>query len=389
MQVKNIASSVVLGLLFFSLLVIFMMSGSDPLVTGLSVLIIAICLVIALTGGWREITVIGVLAAVVSLVAANLYGQQRFGDLGGILVPIAWGFALIGLWTWITRNVTTVPSDQAILSRRTFSGEIINQPEPIGMPSLPLLDRQLATIPLYPLSTETVIKGLYTAKRQTINEIPITISYKVVSRQAAEIMFKKLPNRSLMQEEIAKALGKSVADARREIRYWERLLDALMKDVLDDVAREVVRFQFEEASQAYSQQKQLEDAICDELNKNVNPWGITVSRVQIDKIVITDKDWEKPRPEVEKKKLLQEYDRIKNLYTAQNDAEADRIRKLIAAVRESGIEDIPPSLLEDIIVSATSDPSDRVLDAELNRWFNANVQSTDKKPDANTTPASK
>ncbi len=383
MQIKNIASSVVLGLLFFSLLVIFMISGSDVLVTSLSVLIITICLVIALTGGWREITVIGVLAAIVSLVAANLYGQQRFGDLGGILVPIAWGFAVIGLWTWMIRNVTTVPSDQAILSLRTFSGEIINQPEPLGMPSLPLLDQQLAVIPLYPLSTETIIKGLYTAKRQTVNEIPLTISYKVVSRQAAEITFKKLPNRSLMQEEIAKALNKSVADARCELRYWERLLDALMKDVLDDVTREVVRFKFEEANQVYTQQKELEDAICDELNKNVNPWGITISRVQIDKVVITDKDWEKPNPAVEKKKLLQEYDRIKNLHTAQHDAEADRIKKLIAAVRESGIENIPPSLLEDIVVSATNNPSDMVLDAELNRWFNAHMQATEKKPDGN------
>ncbi|MBC8162515.1 MAG: hypothetical protein H7Z42_14995 [Roseiflexaceae bacterium] len=379
MQIKNIASSVVLGLLFFSLLVIFLVSGADPLVTSLSVLIVAICLVVTLTGDWRAIGVIGVLAAIVSLVAANLYGQQRFGDFGGFLVPIVWGLALLGAWVWISQNVITVPNDQAVLTRRTFSGEIITQTEPIGLPTLPLLDRPLATIPLYTLTTESVVKSLYTKNRQTIVEIPVTISYRVMSRDAAEITIKKLPNRRLMQEETAKSLGKSVDEARLDVRYWERLLDVLMKDVLDDVARDVVRYKFNGAKVAYQEQKRLEILICDSLNLSVDPWGIKVTRLQIDKVEITDKDWSALPRETDEMRLKAQYDRVRNLHNAQHDAEAERVKKLIAAVREAGIEDIPIPLLEDIIVSATSDPSDRVLDAELSRWLSATIEAGDKK----------
>src|SRR5918911_2646872 len=104
MGIKNIAASVVLGLLFASLVVIYLVIPQNTLVTFLSVIIMAVSLIIALTGSWRDIGVMAIFAALVSLVAARFVGQARWGTAGGVFIPILWMGILLLVFNWISRN---------------------------------------------------------------------------------------------------------------------------------------------------------------------------------------------------------------------------------------------------------------------------------------------
>lgn len=380
MQVKDIAASVVLGLLFVSLLAIYIVTDQNPLVTGLSVIIIAICLLIVRVGDWREIGIVGGLAALVSVVAAYLLGVDRFGGIGAVLVPTLWAMAMLGVFVWFSANIQRVPGDRAILSVRTYTGEIVNLPAPLAAPRMPVLERTLAEIPLYPLSTDVVVSDINT-KGKNVPEIHVHVEYKIADRDAAPRAMAGIPNRGLVQTKIAKDLGKTAEEARTDVLFWERLLDEQMKAEVDDVARSVIR-SIESPYRVFTgaEQESLQPALLQQLNERVNRWGVITTLLAVDKVVIPGDAF--PKGDVgdaDAKRRENDYARIKRLHEAKVDAEADRVSKLIAAVRDAGIQNIPPSLLEDIIVSASEDPGDRVLDLELSRWFNENFRPNDKK----------
>lgn len=379
MQVKDMAASIVLGLLFFSLLAIYFVSERNPLVTGIGILIIAICLVIVRVGDWREIGIIGTIAAIISIVAAYLVGDQQFGSVGRVLTPTLWALLLVSVFTYISANVVRVPGDRALLNVRTFTGELVNLPAPLATP-LPLLERPLATIPLYPLATDTVIKDLNTKHKFSVSELHVHVDYRVADRNAAPLALRGIPNRDLNQNEIAKSLNQTVEQARTNVRFWETLLSKQMEAEVDDAARIVVR-EYEKPHAAFLAYEEVAQKIQEGLKEHVNRWGVIIERVVIDRWILPDQAWPPRRGEKEEEEYKQTVNaqRIRSLQEAQSQAEADRVRRLISAVREAGIEDISDALLEDIIISATADPSDRVLDVELNRWYEENFKPDKKK----------
>src|SRR6185295_1344316 len=101
-RVKNIDSEAILGLLFASLLVIYLVVPPGDLVTFLCVITLAISLIIALTGDWGEIMTVAIFAAIVSLVAAYFLGSRlRLGTVGGLVLPILWLGVLVMAYRWI------------------------------------------------------------------------------------------------------------------------------------------------------------------------------------------------------------------------------------------------------------------------------------------------
>ena len=63
MAIKNVATSAVLGLLFVSLVAIYLLIPTNNLVLSLSVLIMLVSLIVAQSRGWREIGAMAVFAA--------------------------------------------------------------------------------------------------------------------------------------------------------------------------------------------------------------------------------------------------------------------------------------------------------------------------------------
>src|SRR5689334_12192099 len=100
MAIRSVASSAVLGLRFVSLLVINLLLSSNCLLMFLAVLIMLVSLIVSQSQRWRDIVVMAGFAALVSIVAAALFGRNFFGGLGSVVVPLIWGFVLLGLFSW-------------------------------------------------------------------------------------------------------------------------------------------------------------------------------------------------------------------------------------------------------------------------------------------------
>jgi hypothetical protein len=365
MQVKDVASTLVLGLLFFSLVAIYLVTSQNILVTGLSILIIALCLIIVRIGDWREIGIVGTLAAIVSVVAANVVGQARFGDVGGVLLAVVWAFVLLGIFAWISGNIQRIPSDRAIISVRTYTGQLVNPSAPLATPMLPFLERKIATIPLYELSSDVTVKNVNTAKQHNISAVNVHVGYKVANREKAPLALAGIPNRGLVQTDIAKELGKDIDDARTDIIFWEKLLDKQMQLEVDDVVRAVVFQTVEDPAKGYREREQLglAERIRERLDELVRRWGVEITRLEIDSMDV-DRDRFKTsegETNMEKAKAEREANRIRLVRQAEAAAEADRVRQLVIALKEAKV-DVSPALLEDIVISAIQASTDWGLD---------------------------
>src|SRR5256885_482053 len=131
MAIRNVAASAVLGLLFVSLLMIYLLLPSNGLVTFLAVLIMLVSLIVAQSQRWRDIGVMAVFAALVSVVAAALTGRALFGGVGSVLLPVVWALVLVGLFNWISNSMLRVPKDRAVLIIRPYSGFLYQAASPV------------------------------------------------------------------------------------------------------------------------------------------------------------------------------------------------------------------------------------------------------------------
>src|SRR5262249_28233661 len=172
MPTKNVVASFVLGLLFVSLVILYLSIPQNNLVTFLSILILLVSLLVGLTGGWREIGVMGTFAGLVSIVAAHFVGLAWFGALGGWLVPILWVLILVGMFNWISNSMLRVPKDRAVLIVRPYSGFMYQAASPVAPPIMPYFERKVGEIPLYELSEDVPIEKVNT-KRFNVDRIDV------------------------------------------------------------------------------------------------------------------------------------------------------------------------------------------------------------------------
>src|SRR5262245_26347944 len=115
MSIKNTSVSAVLGLMFLSLLTIYMISGPNMLITFLSVLIMLVGLIMAQSRRWRDIGILASVSVVISMVAIWLLVSPRLGRFGTLIALLGWGVLLFVLFSSARRGMVTVPSDKAIL----------------------------------------------------------------------------------------------------------------------------------------------------------------------------------------------------------------------------------------------------------------------------------
>src|SRR6266508_2886203 len=236
MAIRKVAASAVLGLLFLSLLVIYLLLPLNRLVLFLAVLIMLVSLIVAQSQRWRDIGVMAVFAALVSVVAAALTGRNVFGSFGSVLVPILWALVLLGLFAWAQRNMLMVPRDRAILVVNRYTGSLHNVDGPIAPPLIPSIERRMAVIPLYELSQDVRVEKVNT-KRFNVDSIHVHIHYRVADATRA---LRGIPNRSQVQSQIAKGMSMDLRKARQDITFWEKLLGNQMALEVEDIVREVV-----------------------------------------------------------------------------------------------------------------------------------------------------
>lgn len=358
MAIKNVATSAVLGLLFVSLVAIYLLIPTNNLVLSLSVLIMLVSLIVAQSRGWREIGAMAVFAALVSLVAAALVGNELFGSFGRVALPALWLFALFGIFSWMQRSMLTIPRDRVILISNSYTGGVRVTEGPIAPPLTPGVERKLAEIPLYNLSTDVRIEKINTRARHNVDGIDTHVRYRI---KDPKIVMSGIPNRSQAETEIAKGLGKPLREARLDVAYWEKLLDRQMHDEVEDCVRSVIfnNVTAQHAIEIYNKRDELAEAVRDKLVEAVQRWGIEITEFEFDKVEvnpdvsrsINKAGVREDDTLLEKIKAEREATRIRLTGTAQAEAEAARVAEMVRAMRESGVE-LSPDVLREIVIDA-------------------------------------
>lgn len=368
MAIKNVATSAVLGLLFVSLVAIYLLIPTNNLVLSLSVLIMLVSLIVAQSRGWREIGAMAVFAALVSLVAAALVGNELFGSFGRVALPVLWLFALFAMFSWMQRSMLTIPRDRVILITNSYSGGVRQAEGPIAPPLIPGVDRRLAEIPLYNLSTDVRIEKINTSARHNVDAIETHVRYRI---KDPKIVLSGIPNRSQAETEIAKGLGKPLREARLDVAYWEKLLDRQMREEVEDCVRAVIfsNVTAQNAIDIYNKREDLAETARARLVEAVQRWGIEVIEFEFDKVEVNpdvSRGINKAKvieeeTALEEIKAKREATRIRLTGSAQAEAEAARVAEMVKAMRASGVE-LSPDVLREIVIDAIHAATEANLD---------------------------
>jgi hypothetical protein len=364
-RVKNITSEAILGLLFGSLLVIYLVVPPGDLVTFLCVITLAISLIIALTGDWSDLIIVGVFAAIVSLVAAYFLGRSlRLGAVGGLVLPILWLGVLALAYRWIMRHRMIVPNDRVVLVRSPYTRGIYTAPPPpIRLPG----DRIVAVIPLYNLSSDVEIKKVNTSTGYDILLIAAHMHFRVTGRLDAKKVLTSLINRDQEQTDLAREMGKPVYEARGDLVFWEKLIIRLVDTTTEDIVREVIFEQGGKPVDAYKRREELAKESQRRLNARVHHWGLQITlldfeRLELDperfKAAFLEQSLER-ETRVERIKAEREAARVKLILETEVDAEARRVTSIINALRDSGID-----ITADVVLRAMRATSDWVMEGD-------------------------
>jgi hypothetical protein len=372
MVVKNpTAASAILGLMFASLLVIYVVVPQNDLVTFLSVVIMAIGMVIAFIGDRDEIMLMAGLAGVVSLVAAFFAGQSFFNNIGGIIATISWGVLLVTVAQRASNDTVVIPEDHAFMMAPFLSSEAHQISATIPISSLPFLDRHVATIPTYELTRDVKIAKVNTRRApDNVDEIEVHIRYQVIDPGQT---LRGIPNRGQIQSDVAKEMGVSVSKARLDVAFWEKLLARQMSAEVDDIVRETL---FTEGNannmlEAYNDREKLSVDVRRALQKLVERWGVTVRALALNYYVVDKEaigrlrsgpdDLDKEIKRDQKKRLgdaESEAERIKLTGRSSNERIRDLIDQLSKVQPAMKSEDIAEIVKGALLSDAFDDESD-------------------------------
>lgn len=337
------AASLALGLMFVSLVVIYLSVPQNDTVTLLCVIIMAVSLLITLNGTWNEIGMMAAFAALTSLMASYFLGRDVLGDTGSILFPLLWIGVLLYIFRWISRHTVVVPEDHAIMVARFYSGSLYRLQPPLAPPLIPLLERRVATIPLYELSHDVKVAKINTGGSHSIDEVEVHLRYRVKN---PEFALANIPNRGQIQNEVAREMGRDLEQARLDVAFWEKLLARQLTHEVDDIVREVIFAETKSATDAYQKRLHISREVFRRLNELTQRWGVIVSRVDIDYFSVPEDRFRSPDPDGPVK---QEVKRILETSKAEAQAEAERIRHIVRVLREEGIE-IAPEIIGALLI---------------------------------------
>ena len=363
---KSSASTTILALMFFSLLVIYVIVPQNDLVTFLSVVIMAIGLIIGVVGDREEVMMMAGLAAIISLLAAYFWGQSRFGLVGSVLVTVVWGIILFVAAQRASADTVVIPEDHAYMIAPFLSQHIYPLKASASSLVMPFLDRHIATIPTYELTKDTHITEVNLVPIHNVTEVAVLTRYRVVDPSRT---LRGIPNRGTLQNDVAKNMAISVGRARLDVAFWEKLLSRQMGEEVEDIVRRVLFKGGEDSTEphekvslnleaAYKNRTRIADMVERELQQVVQRWGVKIHEVTIDfikpdKDVLKglrgdplDKDLDKSKKTAEMY-AVNEAQRVRVL----SEAESLRMRNLIKAVKEAEPE-LNPEAIKEIVVNA-------------------------------------
>ncbi len=340
------------------------MVPQGSLVTFLCVVILAISLIVAVSGDWSELNVLAVFAGIISLVAAFFLGRTlRFGMASGILLALLWAGVLYVVSQRLLRDIRLVATEDdspAILiahgaDRRPYVAE-----PPLV---IPLLQPIVAVIPRKVLIDEIEISDINTRPGHNIEKLTVHIRYQITDPVDA---FMHTPQVTL--NEAAQKMNKSLREARLDVTFWENLFEKhLLKVDVIKAVREVVFEQPGGAVVHYDKREDLAKLIKKRLNQLMDDWGATAKLIELDHFKVDSERFRNADParrrdgEAAEAEHLSKIEaaRVKRVLASEVEAEADRVKAIIEALRTSNIEITP-----DVVIRAIRAASDWVMESD-------------------------
>ena len=366
MSIKNAAVSSVLALMFLSLLVIYLISAPTMLITFLSVLIMLVGLIMAQSSSWRDIGILATVAVIVSMVAIALLAGPRLGSVGTVVALVLWGMLLFSLFSSARRTLVPLPRDRAFLIRNLFTGQIHPADGPFAEPNVPLMERVIAVIPLYELNAHVRVEKINT-QRQPVDAVDVHIRYKVKDARNA---LSGIPNLGQALDAVAKDMKKDLDEARLEVTFWEKLLERQLKLDTDAIVLEVVFDNpfAQNPLEVFSKRQDLEHKVVDELRQLVQRWGVDIIALRFERVEfnpevaksINKAGMREEETMIKKTEAERDATRIELVLGAEVRAEAERVRAIVAALRDSGVEITP-----DLVVKAITATSDWQMEGDF------------------------
>jgi hypothetical protein len=385
---KERANTIALGLLFASLLAIYLVAGPGYTVTALGVILLALGLYIVVDGDWGDLLVLAVFAGLVSIVAAYIVAQARFGSVGAVFIPLLWTIVLFLLARRIMRGIRPVPIDPespAILISRGKDRRPYVAPPPLV---IPFLQRIVAVVPRKVMVEEVEVEKLNTKGYHDVPRVAVHVRYWIEDPIEAYVHASQTT-----LDEAARKMSKNLDEARLDVTYWERLFeDHLLKIDIIKAIREVI---FQEAGgsvEHYTNRAKLEPLVFERLNELVAAWGARIELVELDYFELDpervgrhfrDRSRETEALEAAHYAVM-EANRLKQVLGSEVEAEALRVKAIIDALRQSEVEITP-----DVVIRAIRAASDWVMEGEYSLQPTAAPTSTPLPPPRPPAPDKK
>ena len=240
-------------------------------------------------------------------------------------------------------------------------------------PLMPAVEMRVAEIPLYELLQEVPVKDVNASATHNIDEVKAYVSFHVIDPRA---VMKGMPNRAQAQDAVAKDMGLEVREATLRMAFWEKLIDRQLRLEVDGVVRAVFHQNVvaQNALEIYRNRQALADEVREQLNARIKRWGVTADRLEIDWVNVKGEIFKginkaKVREDMTEERRLEaerEAKWVELVGKAQALVEAERVRHLVTALQETGV-DISADELREIVLDAIHASADVNMETALAR----------------------
>lgn len=374
---RRVLPNILLLLMLFFLVPVYQANQSPPVLI-LGVLLLTAGLLLGYTNQPRGLEILAGLALILSFIGVVFWGRIVTGSLNG-------GYCFVGLWILVLIGVAAVFYQRAVFVERGQilvlnvlpESRVLVWTEGLHRPLKPFVERRMAALPAYELTTEPTINQLNTKSLYNINQVKLLVRYKVA--QPRDVVFN-FPNREQAFENLAREREQlDDTDTDEQVAFWSELIRRQMAIEIDQSVRTVIA-NIQAPIEVAQNRETHAKSIHRRLQASVARWGIEVLElrlldVMLDperiKMAFRDKIIERERRDAQRKAEIRA-EEVRLVGQAQAEATALMVAEMVKALQQQGTS-LATSEIERIVITAMQRMSDQ---EQLSGFFREVAQSS-------------